>query len=349
MGRITRKLRMTRVVVRGVAGAPEVGVAGAPEVGDAGAPEVIIGGRADTVAVEEPLEIRVAGQSLMTTMRTPGADVELVHGLLYSEGLIRAGADIAQVRYCGGTCGQNENTFNVVDVDLAPGLAPPDLSGRRLLTTTSACGICGTTSIEQVMARRAAALAGAGAMAGRDSLAGAGGEARDDGSESAGEARFDPQVLVRLPELLRERQTAFATTGGIHAAGIFTGGGHPVVIREDVGRHNAADKAIGALLMSGALPAVGAPGARGETDGTGARGGIAGPGGAGSDDRPAILALSGRASFELVQKAAMAGLGAVVAVSAASSLAIDLAADAGILLAGFTREGRMNVYTGRTR
>lgn len=299
---------MTRVVVRG----------------DAAAPEVIIGGRADTVAVEEPLEIRVAGQSLTTTMRTPGADVELVHGLLYSEGLIRAGADIAQVRYCGGTCGQNENTFNVVDVDLAPGLAPPDLSGRRLLTTTSACGICGTTSIEQVMARRAAALAG----------------------ESAGEARFDPRVLVRLPELLREHQTAFATTGGIHAAGIFTVGGHPVVIREDVGRHNAADKAIGALLMSGALPAVGDPGARGETDGTGARGGLAGPGGAGSDDRPAILALSGRASFELVQKAATAGLGAVVAVSAASSLAIDLAADAGILLAGFTREGRMNVYTG---
>lgn len=299
---------MTRVVVRG----------------DAAAPEVIIGGRADTVAVEEPLEIRVAGQSLTTTMRTPGADVELVHGLLYSEGLIRAGADIAQVRYCGGTCGQNENTFNVVDVDLAPGLAPPDLSGRRLLTTTSACGICGTTSIEQVMARRAAALSG----------------------EGAGEERFDPRVLVRLPELLREHQTAFATTGGIHAAGIFTGGGHPVVIREDVGRHNAADKAIGALLMSGALPAVGAPGARGETDGTGARGGLAGPGGAGSDDRPAILALSGRASFELVQKAAMAGLGAVVAVSAASSLAIDLAADAGILLAGFTREGRMNVYTG---
>ena len=325
MGRITRKLRMTRVVVRGDDAAPEVG--------DAGAPEVIIGGRADTVAVEEPLEIRVAGQSLTTTMRTPGADVELVHGLLYSEGLIRAGADIAQVRYCGGTCGQNENTFNVVDVDLAHGLAPPDLSGRRLLTTTSACGICGTTSIEQVMARRAAALAG----------------------ESAGEERFDPRVLVRLPELLREHQTAFATTGGIHAAGIFTGGGHPVVIREDVGRHNAADKAIGALLMSGALPAVGAPGARGETDGTGARvetdgtgarGGLAGPGGAGSDDRPAILALSGRASFELVQKAAMAGLGAVVAVSAASSLAIDLAADAGILLAGFTREGRMNVYTG---
>lgn len=316
MGRITRKLRMTRVVVRGVAGAPEVG--------DAGASEIIIGGRADTVAVEEPLEIRVAGQSLTTTMRTPGADVELVHGLLYSEGLIRAGADIAQVRYCGGTCGQNENTFNVVDVDLAPGLAPPDLSGRRLLTTTSACGICGTTSIEQVMARRAAALSG----------------------EGAGEERFDPRVLVRLPELLREHQTAFATTGGIHAAGIFTGGGHPVVIREDVGRHNAADKAIGALLMSGALPAVGAPGARGEMDGTGARGGLAGPGGAGSDDRPAILALSGRASFELVQKAAMAGLGAVVAVSAASSLAIDLAADAGILLAGFTREGRMNVYTG---
>ncbi len=307
---------MTRVVVRGDDAAPEVG--------DAGASEIIIGGRADTVAVEEPLEIRVAGQSLTTTMRTPGADVELVHGLLYSEGLIRAGADIAQVRYCGGTCGQNENTFNVVDVDLAPGLAPPDLSGRRLLTTTSACGICGTTSIEQVMARRAAALSG----------------------EGAGEERFDPRVLVRLPELLREHQTAFATTGGIHAAGIFTGGGHPVVIREDVGRHNAADKAIGALLMSGALPAVGAPGARGEMDGTGARGGLAGPGGAGSDDRPAILALSGRASFELVQKAAMAGLGAVVAVSAASSLAIDLAADAGILLAGFTREGRMNVYTG---
>ena len=272
MGRITRKLRIIRVF--------------SPPGGD-----IVVGGRADAVAVEEPLEIRVAGRSLTTTMRTPGNDVELVHGFLFSEGLIRSGADISAVRYCGGTCGQDENSYNVVDVDLAPGVPVPGPAAQRAFTTTSACGVCGTTSIDQLMGKRRVPIT---------------------------PVRIDPSVALSLPGRLREHQVAFERTGGIHAAGIFTPSGEAVEIREDVGRHNAADKAIGALLMTGRVP-LGAP---------------------------AILALSGRASFELVQKAVMAGIGAVVAVSAASSLAIDTAEEAGIFLAGFLREGRMNVYTG---
>ncbi|OKL55027.1 hypothetical protein BSZ39_00930 [Bowdeniella nasicola] len=293
-----------------------------------------IGGRADVVGVEEPLEIRVAGEQLTTTMRTPGSDVELVHGLLFAEGFITSGADISQVRYCGGVCGQNENTFNVLDVDLAPGIAPPDAAARRLLPTTSACGVCGTTSVEQIMARipgrspAAATLSTAADSARRADTAGHVGASAAPTCATPELTRFDPRVLLELPAALTKEQAAFRTTGGMHAVGIFTADGRALAIREDVGRHNAADKAIGHLLMSGALPAP-APAAQGD-----------------DADAPAILALSGRASFELVQKSVMARLRAVVAVSAASSLAIDLAADAGILLAGFTRDGRMNVYTG---
>lgn len=359
MGRITRKLRVTRVLAvpqESGDGARDAGAAGqVPGTGESRARgrsharaktedvpvRIEIGGRADVVGVEEPLEIRVAGEQLTTTMRTPGSDVELVHGLLFAEGFITSGADISQVRYCGGVCGQNENTFNVLDVDLAPGIAPPDAVARRLLPTTSACGVCGTTSIEQIMARipgrspAAATSSTATDTARRADTAGHVGAAAGPTCAAAEPTRFDPRVLLELPAALTKEQAAFRTTGGMHAAGIFTADGRALAIREDVGRHNAADKAIGHLLMSGALPAPAAPAVPGSP---------AVP--ADAADAPAILALSGRASFELVQKAAMARLRAVVAVSAASSLAIDLATDAGILLAGFTRDGRMNVYTG---
>lgn len=271
MGRITRDFAVTRVCVE-----PDGGVS--------------TDTRADSVAGEEPLELQVNGTTLTTTMRTPGHDVELVHGFLHGEGLITSRADVAEARYCSGTDASGQNTYNLLEVALARGIRPPGPEFVRQVTTTSACGVCGSTSIGQIMDKRTYPIE---------------------------PVELDPRVVISLPEKLREGQRAFRRTGGIHAAGAFTLAGEPVVIREDIGRHNAADKVIGSLLLADRLPA-----------------------------RDLILVMSSRASFELVQKAVMAGFPTLVAVSAASSLAVELAREAGMALTGFTRGGRFNLYSG---
>lgn len=274
MGRITKNFAVTRV--------------------NLGGPTVTVDTRADTVAVEEPLEIRVGGSVLSTTMRTPGHDIELIHGFLHGEGLITSATQLSEARYCAGATGPDGvNTYNVLEVDLAAGVRPPGPEHLRLTTTSSACGVCGSTSIDQIMGGRAHPIR---------------------------PVELDPQVVVALPEKLREGQKAFRRTGGLHAAGAFTLDGEPLVIREDIGRHNAADKVIGHLLMQGRAPA-----------------------------EDLILVMSSRASFELVQKAVTAGFPALVAVSAASSLAVELAREAGMALTGFTREDRFNLYSGQLR
>ena len=245
--------------------------------------------RGDTVAGEEPLEIRVGGQTLTTTMRTPGHDVELAHGFLHSEGHIEKVSDVREARYCAGASVDGRNPYNLLDVELANPHAI-SLADLRLTTTTSACGVCGTSSIEALMKQSRYEIP---------------------------RVPVDPRVVATLPEALKREQKQFRKTGGIHAAGAFTLDGEPVVVREDVGRHNAADKVIGHLLMEGMLPA--------------------------SD---LILVMSSRASFELVNKATMAGFGMLVAVSAASSLAVETAREAGMALVGFARGDRFNLYSG---
>ncbi|MEM5985484.1 formate dehydrogenase accessory sulfurtransferase FdhD [Corynebacterium hesseae] len=245
--------------------------------------------RGDTVAGEEPLEIRVGGQTLTTTMRTPGHDVELTHGFLHSEGHIERASDVTEARYCAGASVDGRNPYNLLDVELANPHAI-SLADLRLTTTTSACGVCGTSSIEALMKQSRYPIP---------------------------QVPVDPGVVAKLPGALKAEQKQFRKTGGIHAAGAFTLEGEPVVVREDVGRHNAADKVIGHLLMEGMLPA--------------------------SD---LILVMSSRASFELVNKAAMAGFGMLVAVSAASSLAVETARETGMALVGFARGDRFNLYSG---
>ena len=248
--------------------------------------------RGDTVTVEEPLELRVNGTTITTTMRTPGNDIELVHGFLHGEGHITSASQVAEARYCAGATGPNgENTYNLIETDLAVGVAPLGLEAIRLTTTSSACGVCGSTSVDEVMGKA---------------------------HHPIEPVTLDPRMIVGLPEKLRSEQKQFRRTGGIHAAGAFTLAGDPIVIREDVGRHNAADKVIGHLLMNDLLPA-----------------------------KDLLLVMSSRASYELVQKAIMAGFPALVAVSAPSSLAVDLAREAGLSLVGFTRDDRFNLYSGQ--
>lgn len=248
--------------------------------------------RADSVAGEEPLEIRVDGQTLTTTMRTPGHDIELAHGFLHSEGHIQAARDIESAKYCEGATRNGVNTYNLLDVEMRDDNVI-SLKDLRLTLTNSACGVCGTSSIEELTKKTRYPIP---------------------------HIPVDPLVIAQLPDKLREGQKQFRKTGGIHAAGAFTLDGDPVVIREDVGRHNAADKVIGHLLMEGRLPA---------------------------DDL--ILVMSSRASFELVQKAAMAGFGMLVAVSAASSLAVETARETGMALVGFARGDRFNLYSGELK
>ena len=253
--------------------------------------------RADFLAGEEPLGIRVDGTALTMTMRTPGDDLELAAGFLVSEAVIRTPADIAEIKLCDGTaCGHadHDGMGNIAEVTLAAGveLAP---GARRNFMTTSACGICGKASIEDICMLPHAPLA-------------------------ADTARFAPDLLGELPARLRDAQRVFSRTGGLHAAGVFTAGGELIVVREDVGRHNAVDKVVGWALLGGRLPLAGC-----------------------------VLLVSGRASFELVQKAVLAGIPLLAAVSAPSSLAVDLAEEAGLTLVGFLRGQSMNVYTGAHR
>jgi FdhD protein len=246
--------------------------------------------RTDLLAVEEPLEVRLGGTPFTVTMRTPGSDIELVHGLLHGEQVITAASDIALARYCAGADADRGNQYNVLDVTLAAGVAPPPAGLQRNVVTTSACGICGSTSIDAVTRQARYEL--------------------DEGF------RIPADVISRGQELLRSGQRVFAQTGGVHAAGLLSADGGLSNVREDVGRHNAVDKVIGAALLANSLPL--------------------------SD---AVLCVSGRASFELTQKAVLAGIPVLAAVSAPSSLAVDLADRAGLSLVGFVRGDQMNVYT----
>ncbi|MFE5910666.1 formate dehydrogenase accessory sulfurtransferase FdhD [Streptomyces wedmorensis] len=251
--------------------------------------------RADTLAAEEPMEIRVGGRPLTVTMRTPGDDFDLAAGFLVSEGVVHSAQDVAGIRYCAGATSDGGNTYNVVDVVLAPGVAAPDASLERNFYTTSSCGLCGKASLDAV--RTTAAW-----------------------SVSEDPLRVGPEVLSALPDRLRAAQKVFDSTGGLHAAGLFSAEGELLCLREDVGRHNAVDKVVGHALRSGMLPL-----------------------------RGTALMVSGRASFELVQKAVMAGIPLLAAVSAPSSLAVDLAAGSGLTLVGFLRGTSMNVYCGDDR
>jgi FdhD protein len=255
--------------------------------------------RPDDLAAEEPLEIRVgpAGPArrapLAVTMRTPGQDIDLAMGFLLTEGIIGAAADVVTARLCAGT--DTPNTYNVVDVVLGAHVPAPVTDPGRNFYTTSSCGVCGKASIEAIRTRSRYDVS------------------RDDLSIPA-------RTLSELPDKLRAAQRTFDRTGGLHAAGLFTPGGELLVLREDVGRHNAVDKVIGWALREGRLPLT-----------------------------AHVLLVSGRASFELTQKAWMAGLPLLAAVSAPSTLAAELADEAGMTLVGFLRGPSMNVYTGAHR
>jgi FdhD protein len=253
--------------------------------------------RADLLASEEPLGIRVDGTALTMTMRTPGDDIELAAGFLVSEAVVRRAADISGIKLCDGTTcghGDHDGMGNIADVSLAPGVTVA-ASARRNFMTTSACGVCGKASIEDICVLPQAGVAG-------------------------DPARFAPATLALLPDRLRDAQRVFSRTGGLHAAGLFSPDGDLIVLREDVGRHNAVDKVVGWALLTGRLPLAGC-----------------------------ILLVSGRASFELVQKAVLAGIPLLAAVSAPSSLAVGLAEEAGLTLVGFLRGPSMNVYAGAHR
>jgi FdhD protein len=247
--------------------------------------------RPDSIAVEEPLEIRVDGKPLAVTMRTPGHDVELAHGFLHTEGVIGSPDDIRDARYCDSRDDEGRNTYNVLDLGLAPGVPSPTVGVERNFYTTSSCGVCGKASLDAVRVKTRFS------------------PAEDD-------VRVPLDVLAGLPDALRAEQQVFDRTGGLHAAGLFTATGERLVVREDVGRHNAVDKVVGWALLGGLIPA-----------------------------RGCVLIVSGRTSFELAQKAVMAGIPVLGAVSAPSSLAVDLADECGLTLTGFIRNGSLNAYT----
>jgi FdhD protein len=259
--------------------------------------------RADVLATEEPLEIRIvraenvrgggmdaAAVPVSVTMRTPGADFELAAGFLFSEGLIDRAEAVSSIRYC--TSGEQQ--FNVVHVVLSPGTPFDAAALQRNFYQTSSCGVCGKASIDAVMGPA---------------------WARVEGGLS-----ISPEILVTLPERLRAAQTVFERTGGLHAAGLFDVEGGLLRVREDIGRHNALDKLVGASLLAGELPWT-----------------------------ERVVMVSGRLSFELVQKAARAGAAVLAGVSAPSSLAVELAEAAGVTLCGFVRGSRFNVYAGGER
>ncbi|MDJ0813281.1 MAG: formate dehydrogenase accessory sulfurtransferase FdhD [Woeseiaceae bacterium] len=256
----------------------------------------------DEVAVEEPLEIRLAfstpdgraTRSISITMRTPGDDEELAAGFLCSESIIHGRDDIAAIETCGPPAPDSGN-HNVIRVELGPDVAVDLGRLQRHFYTTSSCGVCGKTSLDALRAIGAA-------------------------PQSHNVIEFQRNVLARVPQSLRDAQSTFDRTGGLHAAAAFTAAGELVVTREDVGRHNAVDKVVGALLLEGRLPA-----------------------------HDLGLMVSGRASFELMQKALVAGMPLLAAVSAPSSLAVQLAREFDITLVGFLRGDNFNVYAGAQR
>lgn len=254
--------------------------------------------RTDEVAAEEPLEIRISGETLAITMRTPGNDRELVLGFLLAEGVIASAKDVASVVHCGRVT--DEGRENTIDVTLAPGVKPPvdadtGMLARRGTLVTSACGVCGRRSIDDLLARIAPLSANP-------------------------PHPISASVVSEAVKGLRDRQPVFGRTGGCHAASLVAVDGRHVVTYEDVGRHNAVDKVVGSQLLAGALPLA-----------------------------SHFLIVSGRASFEIVQKAFSAGIAMVASVSAPSSLAVDLAKRAHVTLAGFVRDGSMTIYAGPER
>jgi FdhD protein len=252
----------------------------------------------DSVAVEEPLDIRVASETVAVTMRTPGADYELALGFLFAEGVLRSLDDVGAVAYCGRA--DEEGYGNAIEVTPAPGahrvLRRID-AARRGTLTIAACGICGRQSIDDLLAQC---------------------------GPVPSFAPLPRALLARAPALLRGAQPTFDATGGVHAAAVLSRDGTLLASAEDVGRHNAVDKAVGSLLRARKIPAQREPGG------------------------PEVLVVSGRASFEIVQKATVARLAAVVSVSAASSLAIDLAHRSGLVLGAFARNGAVQLYANPT-
>jgi FdhD protein len=247
--------------------------------------------RPETLVVEEPLEIRVNGAPITVTMRTPGSDIELAQGFLLTEGIIKGRGDVLTVRYCDGRGEDGANTYNVLDATLSPDVEAPDLDVTRNFYTTSSCGVCGKASLEAVR------------LIGRF-------------APGADPATVAAATLKAMPGQLRGAQKVFDSTGGLHAAALFGVDGAMLVVREDIGRHNAVDKVIGWALEHGRIPA-----------------------------EASVLLVSGRASFELTQKAVMAGIPVLAAVSAPSSLAVSLAEESGLTLVAFLREDSMNIYT----
>lgn len=242
-----------------------------------------------TLAVEEPLEVRISGRPYVVMMRTPGDDMDLAAGHLVSEGIVWHRDHLPEICYCTTVSGRTEQDYNTLTVTLSPDVPEPEPTRAGVMT--GACGVCGVDSIDEV--RRSTHFP----------------------AEPVAQL-VTVETLLSLPDRLREGQRLFGRTGGVHAAGLFAPDGEQLCLREDVGRHNAVDKVVGWGLREGRLPL-----------------------------RGTILQVSGRASFELVQKASMAGIPVLAAVSAPSSLAVELAAGAGVTLVGFSREGRATVYT----
>ena len=255
--------------------------------------------RKDTLAVEEPLEIRVAWkdggkkrvEAIAVTMRTPGHDFDLVAGFLHGEGIVSQAGDLTELTYCRG---DEQQQYNIVEARLTPGVEFDLERLRRNVFTSSSCGVCGKASLEAVEAVGCALLT--------DSF------------------RISGELIPQLPDFLMEGQGVFARTGGLHAAGLFDTNGKAGAFREDVGRHNAVDKVLGHTVLQKGMPV---------------------------SDR--VLVVSGRSSFEIVQKAVMARVPMIVAVGAPSSLAVDLATRFGQPLIGFACGGGFNVYTGSER
>jgi FdhD protein len=248
----------------------------------------------DSVAVEEPMEVRVNGASFAVIMRTPGADRDLAAGFLLAEDVIRSDDEIGTIEYCQDVDAEGRgNTINVTVTGEAAERLALRLNERRQVTMTSACGMCGRRTIESLQSRVATVR---------------------------GEWTVAADVIASLPDRLRASQSVFDSTGGLHAAGLFDRAGVLQLSAEDVGRHNAVDKITGRTFLAGKHPLD-----------------------------ASILLVSGRTSFELVQKALLAGIPVIAAVSAPSSLAIDLAAQANITLCGFVRGPRFNIYSHQSR
>jgi FdhD protein len=249
----------------------------------------------DLLAIEEPLEIRLNGRTISITMRTPGDDFELVAGFLFGEGILRRADDVRGISRPENIGGNPRQKQNSVDVSLNDGVEVDFERLERHFYTTSSCGVCGKASIEALQVQGCPVLP-------RETLA------------------VSPETIHGLPGALRREQAAFERTGGIHAAALFQAGGELIGLREDVGRHNAVDKVIGAEFLSRRTPL---------------------------HDR--VLFVSGRASFELTQKALTAGVPMLAAVGAPSSLAVEVARRFGMTLLGFVRDGRFNIYSGAWR